>query len=455
MKKLFIIGLAAIFCLALAGPATAAMKMGGAVSVDFGYVQFSKEAFGPGDTDVSQVHFANNKVFTRWNGRYESDDGKLVGMMELWGGATGQQFNAVTNQTTYNNDINWSYAYIVWRPIKNHSFQIGYQTTLFADQGPGPYPLLVGQLRGRTPTGYGDFNHGARQVGFRWMTRFSDAVRLEVALFDPGNSEGFGDFADGPAEERLYDALNRGRDIFSTFGFLPPDEQGDLRWYWRPEGHPENIGVTSIPSEVSKIPRIDVKLPLYFGGTRIAVSGTYGKQEYENIGSGVVDEGFDVYGFAANIRWPIGIFTLSAEGFYGQNLGSGPWGGAMGPTAKWAQAGWNPFTQKFEDCTNYGGWIGASIKLGPGPLGAYYSMAKDDVEWTASGINLKQESERTSFGIFYLLPLGKGFNMRPVINFYDDGDAKYSGNVVSDLGLEPSINKGTYMNAGIEFTLAF
>jgi len=471
MKKFIFLGLAAIFCLAMAVPATADMKMGGAVSVDFGYITFSPEAFGPGDTEVSQVHFSNNKVFSRWNGRYESEDGKLVGMMELYGGASSQRYNAAAGLTNYSNDISWSYAYIVWRPAKNQSFQIGFQTSLFADEAPGPYPLLVGEMRGRTPTGYGDFNHGGRVVGFRWMTRFSDMFRFELALIDPGNSEGYGDFSDGPEEHRTYNAVNDPNSLYDRdgdgapdtfpYGYLPPDAQGDLRWYWVPG---PASPTSSVPSEVSKWPRLDAKLPMYFGGMRVCVSGTYGKQEYENIGSGVVDEGFDVWGFAASIKWPIGIFTLSAEAFLGQNLGGGTWAGGMGPTAKWSQALWNADTQKFNDCDNYGGWIGASVKLGPGPLGAYFSMAKDEWSTTYNGTwdptlngTLSQTSNRLSYGVYYILPLGKGFTMRPVFNYYDDSELEYRGTAMNNVipGIDANDEQGNYWNAGVEFTLAF
>lgn len=417
MKKLFIIGLAAIFCLALAAPAMAAVKMGGSVSVDFGYVTLDNELPGVGPDSQNRVHFANDKIWTRWNGRFESDDGKLVGMIEIRGGASSQQYNPVLNQTSYSDDINWSYAYIVWRPKKNQTFQIGYQTSLFADAAPGPYPMLVGFSRGTTASGFGEFNHAARVVGFRWMTRFSDAVRLEVAVYDPGNNGGFGDYRDPDADA---------------------------------SGGP--LGNVTNGTEETLLPRIEAKLPMYFGGARVAVAGTYGQSSYKNIGGVTTgnlpkDESFSTYGFSANVKWPIGIVTLSAEALYGQNIGAGSYGGAVGPNAPWMQPIWNHDTGSFEDATSFGGWIGLSVKLGPGSIGGYYSYQQDktDVSYTAGAI--KTENDRSSYGINYILPLGKGFIMRPVLNWYDFGTIKYTG--------VPDQNRGRLFNMGINFQLQF
>jgi hypothetical protein len=411
MKKLFIIGLAAIFCLALAGPTMAAVKMGGSIAVDFGWVNFDKDLAG---TDQSRVHFINDKIFTRWNGRFESEDGKLVGMLEIRGGASAQQYSPVTGTTTYNDDINWSYAYIVWRPKKNQSFQIGYQTHLVADQGPGPYPLVVAFTRGTTASGFGELNHAARIVGFRWMTRFSDAVRFELALYDPGNNGGFGDYRD-PA--------------------------GDA-----------SVGPVTNGTEENILPMIEAKLPMYFGGARISVAGGYAQQEYKNIGgldtgAAPKDEGFSMYLGTANLRWPIGIVTLSAEAFYGQNVGSGWFGGMVGPNASFGQPVWNHDTGSFEDATSYGGWAGIQVKLGPGPIGGYFSYQQDEVEVSLTAGKTKTENARTSYGINYILPLGKGFIMRPVINWYDFGDLKVTGS--------PDVKRGKLMNAGINFQLSF
>jgi len=432
MKKLFIIGLAALFCLALAGPTVAAVKVGGGIAIDFGMVNFSKEAYGPVEDDVRRVEFLADKIWTRFNARYESDDGKVIGMIEVRGGATAQTYNPVTGQASYNDDIAWSYAYIVWRPVKNQSFQIGYQTMLFADQAPGPYPLIVAFTRGTTATGYGEFNHATRIAGFRWMTRFSDAVRFELALYNPGNSDGFGDFQD------------------PTFSVLNPVLPGS------PPG-PYGPGQSNLqyPSarEESLIPRIDAKLPMYFGGARVCVAGTYGQQNYLNMGGNVItntqgtDESFNVYGFSANVKWPIGIFTLTAEGFWGQNLGASSWGAAMGNKAPFSQPIWNPLTLDFEDSKSIAGWIGASVKLGPGSLGGYFSYIKDKNDLVIPGIINEPENARNSWGINYILPLGKGFVMRPVFNYYNGGDLKNVGTT--------DIDEGTIWNAGINFQLSF
>jgi hypothetical protein len=420
MKKFFIAGLAVLFCLSLAGPAMAELKMGGSISVDFGYISYDDDASGVGES-INQVEFVNDKIFTRWNGRYESEDGKLVGMIEIRGGASTQVYNPVTMQTSYSDDINWSYAYIVWRPVKNQSFQIGYQTMLFADAAPGPYPLVVAFTRGRTATGYGEYNHAARIVSFRWMTRFSDAIRFEAAASVPGNSGGFGDFQDGG----------------NLVGLGPDAPFGTFR-------------------EEDVLPRLDVKVPMYFGGSRICFAGTYGQQTYKSLGGNLdptqspVNEGFNVYGISGNINWPIGIFSITAEAFWGQNLGASSWGGAMGPNANYAQPVWNPSTQSFEDATTYAGWISLSVKLGPGSLGGYFSYIQDEVEGNIAGLgNIKRENARNSFGFNYVWPLGKGFIMRPVINFYDDGEEKVSGAVTQET------TRGKIMNAGINFQLSF
>jgi hypothetical protein len=104
---------------------------------------------------------------------------------------------------------------------------------------------------------------------------------------------------------------------------------------------------------------------------------------------------------------------------------------------------WNESTASFEDATTLGGWAGISIKAGPGSIGGYFSYQKDEVDVGS----VTTENARNSYGINYVWPLGKGFVMRPVINWYDFGDIKVTGS--------PDVPRGKLMNAGINFQLQF
>ena len=134
MKKLFVIGMAALLLVAFTMPAMAKVKIGGIIFTDFYYLDRDVNNAGRGGyvggMTATAIQLPN---ITRLYGRWTNEDN--VGMYIEFG--VGQDTNAVRNQVNQGDGtVSIRHAYGWWDI--NPSFQImaGHSTTPFSPLNP-------------------------------------------------------------------------------------------------------------------------------------------------------------------------------------------------------------------------------------------------------------------------------------------------------------------------------
>ena len=156
MKKLFIVGIAALLLVVFTVPAMAKVKMGGIIFTDFYYLDRNADnaaAHNLGN-DPYQVTAIQVPNITRLYGRWTNEDN--VGMfIELGIGQTG---GAVDNSSS--SGVALRHAYGWWDVTPNFQIMAGKSTTPFSPLNPSQ---LLGTRSGSLNiigVGYGNFYSG-------------------------------------------------------------------------------------------------------------------------------------------------------------------------------------------------------------------------------------------------------------------------------------------------------
>lgn len=391
MKKLFIIGFAALLLVAFTAPAMAKVKIGGIVFVDAYYLDRNKKndrtVLAPGQV---QHAFSATKIqvpnITRLYGRWTNEDN--VGMyIELGLGETAT--------STSGTNVSLRHAYGWWDISPAFQLMAGHSTTPFSPLNPSQ---LLGTRSGTLNiigVGYGEFYSG-RYVQVRGTWKFGKVARLEIAALDP-NAAG------NPNVPK----------------------------------HPEYPGIT--PN--TKLPRFDISLPLTFGPVKLYPSAFFNYKTLEGTAAGADD---DLYSWGASLgfRFGAGPFSLSAEGQAGRN-----WANSQGlvgnsPSASAMGASISP-TGSIQDAKCYGGWIDAAFKLGPATPHVIYGYQNGQ----GSGTD-KTNASTQMIGVSVPIDLAKGFRLRPEVMFYFDGT-----NNKNSAG--EGVNNGAYAIYGVQFQITF
>jgi len=406
MKKLFVIGIAALLLVAFTMPAMAKVKIGGIIFTDFYYLDRDSTNAGRGGYSGALTGTAIQVPdITRLYARWTNEDN--VGMyIEL---GIGQNTAAVRNQANEGNgSVHLRHAYGWWDV--NPSFQImaGHTTTPFSPLNPSQ---LLGTRSGSANIigiGYGEYYSG-RFPQVRGTFKFGKVARLAVALCDPHGGAG-----------------------------------GPWALYTDP-----TTGVTEPTLHTnSKIPMIAVGVPIYAGPVRIYPGILYQHRTIDNAMPAGVNNDLDTMIGSLGAKAGFGPFGVSAEVNYGQNMlntdaliGAGSFGNtAVGL----ASASLNNTTGKMNDAKTLGWWVDLNYKFGPitphvilGSLGT-----KRD---NAAGI--EQQTTTYMYGVSVPIDLAKGFRIRPELMWYDNGELKTDG--------APSVDNGKYMIAGVQFQITF
>jgi hypothetical protein len=421
MKKFFIVSLVALLCLGLTLPAVAKIKVGGRITQDVTYYaandsrtrsitqyggagvpSFPNVAFNPEST-YSAVDFRLPFPLNRINVAYSNDDNTIRGFIEIRGGNGVDSLDTMSNEHTFR----WNYAWIDWVLSPKDFIRFGRQTQAFAIRAPSQ---MVGFSRGHiVGQHFGNVHGGASKDGVRWYHTFTDAVHLEVALYDPNNNGG---------------------EVVKGFS-------------------PQIIGGTSATVlEENVLPRIDVTMPLNFGMVRLWPSFTYLQQKYDQVQPGAEDK-VTIWGFALGGRVTAGPLTFDAEVTFGENLGNGNYNGAAGATA----AGYSalatvPGLDSINDAKVVAWWLDVGWKIGPatlhGIVGSYNMKREDDPN--AGGTNA--DWTRWMYGLSVPISVAKGFTIRPEIFGYDYDTGATIGNTTErDFGKEYVV--------GVQFVLVF
>jgi len=421
MKKLFIIGVAMIMCLALAPAAMAKVTFGGMIATDMYYWEDSAEAntangrvqgAAQAADDFSEFNINIPQANNRFIMRYKNDEGNLTGYMELRGGDIGGSDNI--GATSANDAIDFKYMWFDYKLNDMVHFRFGRQPQAFAVYTPGAAGM--GWNDGFTLLA----NFGNVQVtdgeSIKAYIKFNDMVRMEFQLESPyGNNGSYTDTA-----------ADRSNAAYAI------TQQNDL-------------------------PRVDIALPISIANFNIEPAFTWVETSYENKAQ---DDNYTIWGFSLGAKAAFGPVTISAEGVYGENLGDhnysgfGNAGGAIRNTPRAIGQVRTIDTNgdginNFEDTECIAGWIQFAFNFGP----ATFQMAvgAENVQNDgAAGAN--DDIDVTRMGYAFSLPIKvvKNFTVMPAVIYLDRGDSEQDG-VNNPL----SVDYGDTLMVGVQFMLTF
>jgi len=335
MKKLFVLGMAALLLVAFSVPAMADVKIGGIVFTDFYYIDRNKENANSADPLTQTV--IEMPSITRLYGRWTNEDN--VGMYIEFGiggasGATG---------------VSVRHAYGWWDVNPMFQIMAGHSTTPFSVLNPSQ---LLGTQDGSLNiigVGYGDFYSG-RFPQVRGTFKFGKVARLEIALVDPnGGTQGPWASAQNNSKIPRFDI---GVPIYAGPvhiypSFLYQHRTMDLV---QPAGTDNNLD--------TYIGSLGVKMG--FGPFGVSAEGNYGK----NWG---------------NTR---GLFGSAAF----NNMAVALAGAGLGPN------------NQVEDATTYSFWFDVSFKFGPITPHVMYGQMKSKRNNTA-GLEEDSRSQMFGFSV--------------------------------------------------------
>jgi hypothetical protein len=400
MKKLFLIGIAALLLVAFTVPAMAKVQIGGIVFTDFYYLDRDKDnsnfwGYGNDPYQVTTIQVPN---ITRINARWTNEDN--VGMFIELG--IGQNGGAINDNTS--DGVSLRHAYGWWDINPNFTIMAGKSTTPFSPLDPSQ---LLGTRSGTLNiigVGYGNFYSG-RFAQLRGTFKFGKMGRVELALVDPNGSAR----------------------IVNTFAkYYPWDFAG---WDYQTN---------------TKLPRIDIGVPLYFGPIAIYPGFLWQQRTVDAISPvpAAADDSLTTYIGSLGVKGGFGGFSFSAEGNWGQN-----WANTQALIGTSAPALFAAATLNADGSTNntttYGYWFDLAYRFGPVEPHVMFGQMKSSAELANYGI----DTSSTFWGFSIPIDLAKGFRVRPELMWYDDGEFQLQGTDETKLG--------KYAIYGVQFQITF
>ena len=403
MKKLFVIGFAALLLVAFTMPVMAKVKIGGIIFTDFYYINRDKNSYFNPKGEAYTVTAIQLPNITRLYGRWTNEDN--VGMYIEFGiGQTGGAIDGASDD-----GVALRHAYGWWDVNPNFQIMAGKSTTPFSPLNPSQ---LLGTRSGSVNVigvGYGDFYAG-RFVQLRGTFKFGKVARLAIALVDPNG-------------------------VLAT-GNLHPGSAG---------------GINN-----STIPRIDIGVPLYLGPVHLYPSFAYQHRSYDNptYGGKPIDNNLTSYIGSLGAKAGFGPFGIAVEGNWGKN-----WGNLRGLAGVSPSVGWNPAgagtgsiacatvdaSNKIHDAETYSFWIDLSFKFGPVTPHVMYGQQKSKNVYLVTNNNVEAKTQMVGFSV--PIDLAKGFRIRPECMWYNDGDGAIEGSKSTDFG--------KYAIYGVQFQITF
>ena len=408
MKKLFVLGMAALLLVAFSVPAMADVKIGGIIFTDFYYLDRDKENALYRRVGNGTESFSNTAIqlpnITRLYARWTNEDN--VGMYIEFGlgqntGDTirqGGQYTAIDADTA----AGIRHAYGWWDVNPMFQIMVGKSTTPFSPLNPSQ---LLGTRSGSVNiigVGYGDYYSG-RFTQVRGTFKFNKIARLEIALVDPNGTAVAGSY--GP-----WQGLE-GRDYQTS----------------------------------TTIPRIDISVPIYLGPVHLYPGFLYQRRSVDILGglNSGVDDNIETYIGSLGFKFGYGPFSLEGEGQWGKNWGNTRSLIGVSPSVMYSGARLMRNGQ-IEDAETYSFWVDLSYKFGPLTPHVIYGQQKSKVK---EDVGLADIEARTQmYGVSVPIDLAKGFRIRPELMWYDDGDATVGGRYE---------DYGKYMIAGVQFQITF
>jgi hypothetical protein len=404
MKKLFVLGLAALLLVAFSVPAMAEVKIGGIIFTDFYYINRDKENAAFYGINDGSHSYSNTAIqlpnITRLYGRWTNEDN--VGMYIEFGlGQGGGGIDLSSSDDSVSTTVRHAYG---WWDV-NPMFQImaGHSTTPFSPLNP---EQLLGTRDGSVNiigVGYGDYYAG-RFVQVRGTFKFSEAVKLEIALVDPNGN------------------------MVANSRFFP----------------------ATYDNNNSTIPRVDISVPLYLGPVHLYPGFLWQHRSVDdaiNQFSGApMDDNLTTWIGTLGAKLGFGPFSFSGEFNYGENWGNTRGLAGTSAPARIAGAGFRA-DGNINNAETYSWWVDLSYKFGPVTPNLMYGQMKTKNTLGLGALNYDTEAKSQMYGISVPIDLAKGFRLRPELMWYDDGDL--------DVSRVTEQNLGKYMVAGVQFQITF
>jgi len=403
MKKLLVLGMAALLLVAFSVPAMADVKIGGIIFTDFYYLDRDKENAAFYGANTGKTSYSNTAIqvpnITRLYGRWTNEDN--VGMYIEFGLGQGSgSLNLSSSDDNYSAVIRHAYG---WWDV-NPMFQImaGHSTTPFSPLNPNQ---LLGTRSGSVNiigVGYGDYYAG-RFVQVRGTFNINKVAKIELALVDPNGIMAYGD--DFPGN---YDGQN------------------------------------------NMIPRVDLSVPLYLGPVHLYPGILWQRRGVDSATNILTGQPMDdnVTTWIATIGGKIGFgpFAFMGEFNYGENWGNTRGLAGASAPARISGAGFKA-DGDINNATTYSWWVDLSYKFGPVTPSLIYGEMDTENKLGLAGANYTAKAKSRMYGISVPIDLAKGFRLRPELMWYDDGDLDISATGKQDLG--------KYMIAGVQFQITF
>jgi hypothetical protein len=383
------------------------------ITTDFMYTSVNNEYAQPtpnngtpnGDNGIDRLYVGFPQAHNRLNATYKSDDGNLMGVIEIRAGNYGSKGDNFT----------WYYGWMDYKLNDMVHFRIGRQPETFAIMVPSaaamghqPYTLLVA---------YGNL-HASNGDMLKAYVKFNDNIRMEFAIQDPDN-----DGAEVP-----------------------------------PAGFPAENATGADVREENVLPRFDLAIPMNWGKFVIEPSFTYLKQSYDQVGAGF-DDDIDIWGASVGARMGFGPVTISMELTYGQNLGQGNYTGAghagsvavLPARARAYDSDNDGVNNAIEDSDVFMGWIQFDFNFGPATLKLAFGM--EDIS-NDGGPGVADDLDTTRYGYALAVPISvaKGFTVTPTFIYHDRDDNAQDGVVRAG---NPTRDFGSEWMLGVQFNLKF
>ena len=398
MKKLFLLGIAALLLVAFSVPAMAEVKIGGMIFTDAYYIQRNSKSAAIYEGTNGKESYGNTRielpVITRLYGRWTNEDN--VGMYIEFGigGASGG--TAVVLR----------HAYGWWDVNSQFQLMAGHSTTPFS-------PLLPSQLLGTNDNslnvigmGYGEFYSG-RFPQVRATYTLNKMFGIALAIVDP----------------------NGGARFVDASGTIDPLDY----------------------TTNTKIPRFDLGAHVNVGPVVLYPSVLWQQRTFDKQVVSTIDDSVSTYAGSLGLSFGMGPVMLKAEGQYGQNWGNTRSGIGVSPAA--VNSGVTAYMPtptsdaRLDDTTNWSYWVDLSFKFGPATPHLIFG------QFNSAGNDNPMSYQSMMYGISCPIQLAKGFSVRPELMWYDDGDNNTSWN--NNTGKSTNVDSGSYQVFGVQFQITF
>ncbi len=375
--------------------ASAKITIGGRIYMDCYYLDRNKEnsqwkKLGDNSFTNTALQIPN---ITRLNAEWTNEENVgmfiQVGIGQISGGTADSTSDGVTLR----------HAYGWWDVTRDFQILAGKTTTPIS-------PLVPFQMIGTRSgslniigEGYGELYSG-RFAQIRGTYHFTNTIRLAVALVNPNGS---------------------------TLGNYAP------------------YGDAIIPYQNdTKLPRIDLGLPIYAGPISIYPSFLYQRRKInflsEHPDCDGIDNHIDTYIGSLGIMAAFGPFQMSAEGNWGQNWSNT--GGGMGVSPPARNAAATIYNRQLDDTRTYAWWVDGSYRLGSVTPHLMYGQMKSE------GNKNPMAYKSWFWGISIPINVAKGFQLIPEFIWYNDGDDNRDT-------FNNRVNNGKYAIYGVQFQFRF